>query len=130
MKELIVKSKKNKEVIDVTERIEELLPDFDGICTVFVLHTTAAVTTADLDPGTDEDMLRAYEEMLPDLDYKHPHDPSHVKDHINASLIDPCVSVPFRKGRLQLGVWQRVVLFEFNGPRERKAVLKFFKEEG
>lgn len=130
MKEIKINTKENQQVIDITTDIEEHLPEYDGLCNIFILHTTAAITTADLDPGTDIDMLEAYEKMLPDLDYRHPHDPSHVKDHIEATALGPSVLVPFKNRKLQLGTWQRVVLFEFNGPRERKIILSFLKDEG
>jgi secondary thiamine-phosphate synthase enzyme len=130
MREIIIKTKEKQQVVDITKKIEKELPNFEGVCNIFVLHTTAAITTADLDPGTDQDMLDAYEEMLPDLNYRHPHDPSHVKDHIEASTLGPNVLVPFENQKLQLGTWQKVVLFEFNGPRQRKIILSFLKDEG
>jgi secondary thiamine-phosphate synthase enzyme len=127
MKEITVNIKETQQVIDITNEIEKHLPEGEGVCNIFILHTTAAITTADLDPGTDKDMLEAYKKMLPDLDYRHPHDPSHVKDHIEATALGPNVLVPFKDKKLQLGTWQKVVLFEFNGPRERKLILNFLK---
>ena len=100
----------------------------DGLCSVFVTHTTAAITTADLDPGTDLDMLDAFTTMIPDLDYRHPHDPAHAPDHILATLVGPSVTVPVENGRLVLGTWQRVVLFEFDGPRNRQVVVSLTGE--
>jgi secondary thiamine-phosphate synthase enzyme len=130
MRKLTIKTKEKQQVVDITKRIEKELPNFEGVCNIFVLHTTAAITTADLDPGTDKDMLDAYEKMLPDLKYRHPHDPSHVKDHIEATALGSNVLVPFKNKKLQLGTWQKVVLFEFNGPRERTITLSFLKDEG
>jgi secondary thiamine-phosphate synthase enzyme len=124
-----IKTQEKQQVVDITKQIEKELPNFEGVCNIFVLHTTAAITTADLDPGTDQDMLDAYKEMLPDLNYRHPHDPSHVKDHIEATALGPNVLVPFKNRKLQLGTWQKVVLFEFNGPRERTITLTFLKDE-
>ena len=113
-------------VIDITERVQQAVQqeDFkDGICVVFVAHTTCALSTADLDPGTDKDMMDAFRGMIPKLDYRHPHDPSHVGDHISSSLIGPSTTVPVEKGRLILGTWQRIVMIEFNGPREREVIV-------
>lgn len=120
---LTVSSKQSKQVLDITELVSEKLEIAEGLCTVFVQHTTAAITTADLDPGTDLDMLDAFEAMVPKLKYRHPHDPEHTPDHILAALIGPSVSIPVVKGQLQLGTWQRVVLFEFDGPRERRVTV-------
>ena len=93
-----------------------------------MLHTTAALTTADLDPGTDLDMLDAFEAMIPKLRYRHPHNPAHVPDHILSSLIGTSVTQPVESGQLVLGTWQRIILVELDGPREREVVLTFLAE--
>src|SRR5579864_8518895 len=75
MHRLIIKTAKKREVLDITELVEDQLADsssVSGICHLFVLHATAALTTADLDPGTDLDMLDAFEAMVPKLRYRHP----------------------------------------------------------
>lgn len=87
---------------------------------VYVAHTTCAVTTADLDPGTDLDLLDAVWEMIPKLKYRHPHDPAHVPAHLASSIIGPSVTVPVVDGKLVLGTWQRIILVELDGPRERQ----------
>ena len=127
MQRFSVKTRKKREVIDITDRVEELLggKKLTGTCAVFVLHTTAALTTADLDPGTDLDMLDAFEAMVPKLRYRHPHNPAHVGDHILSALIGTSVSLPVENGRLLLGTWQREILLEFDGPRERELALSF-----
>ena len=122
MQRLTIKSHKKREVLDITDRVQKVLGTNSGLCHLLVLHTTAALTTADLDPGTDLDMLDAFEAMMPKLRYRHPHDPEHVPDHILSALIGTSVSLPFEKGRLLLGTWQRVVLIELDGPRERQVV--------
>ena len=68
-------------------------------------------------------MLDAFERMIPKLKYRHPHDPSHVGDHIMSSLIGSSVSIPFENVELILGTWQRVVLVELSGPRDREIVV-------
>jgi secondary thiamine-phosphate synthase enzyme len=120
---LRIRTTKDKQVLDITERLNEAVRGENfrqGLCHLFVLHSTAALTTADLDPGTDLDMLDAFTDMIPKRRYRHPHDPAHVGDHILSSLIGPSLIVPVEAGRLLLGTWQRVVLVEFDGPRERE----------
>src|SRR6476646_11649267 len=118
MRKLSFKTRKKREVVDVTDELNSALKrsfaDADGVCHLSVLHTTAALTTADLDPGTDLDMLDAFAAMVPKLEYRHPHNPAHVPDHILSSLI---------------GTWQRVVLIELDGPREREIVLTITPEQ-
>lgn len=124
MTDLIVKTTKKKQVVDITERVNEILHDKrEGLVHLFLTHTTAALTTADLDPGTDLDMLDAFEALIPKLDYRHPHDPSHVPDHILSSLIGTSLTLPVKNEELVLGTWQRVVLIEFDGPRERRIIV-------
>src|SRR6516164_8584799 len=118
MNRLTVKTQRKRQILDITNQVEKLLhresPAARGVCHLVVLHTTAALTTADLDPGTDLDMLDAFEEMMPKLRYRHPHDPSHVPDHILSALIGTCLSLPFENRKLVLGTWQRVVLIELD----------------
>lgn len=128
MQRITIKTRKKREVLDITDRLEHLLPKASGICHLLVLHTTAALTTADLDPGTDLDMLDAFEALIPKLRYRHPHDPQHVPDHILSALIGTSVALPFENGKLLLGTWQRAVLIELDGPRERSVVVTITTE--
>ena len=122
---LSVHTKKAREVVDITEEVNQTIQKAglrSGVCHLFLLHTTAALGTADLDPGTDLDMLDAFEAMMPKLRYRHPHDPDHVTEHILSSVLGAGVLAPVEKGKLILGTWQRIVLMEFSGPRERKII--------
>jgi secondary thiamine-phosphate synthase enzyme len=127
MQRLSIQTRSKREVLDITDTVEAILEknhaQGTGICNLFILHTTAALTTADLDPGTDLDMLDAFEAMIPKLRYRHPHNPAHVPDHILSSLIGPAVALPFEHGKILLGTWQRIVLIELDGPREREVVV-------
>lgn len=122
---LTISTRRKDEVVDLTDQVERFLGDAQaveresGVCVVFAAHTTCAVTTADLDPGTDEDLLRALRAVLPSLRYQHPHDPAHAPDHILSSLLGPSVAIPYARRRLLLGTWQRVILVELDGPRQR-----------
>ena len=126
MQRIILKTAKKREVLDITDVVEDQLGNSGnetGVCHLLVLHTTAALTTADLDPGTDLDLLDAFEAMVPKLRYRHPHNPGHVADHILSALIGTSVALPFQNGKLLLGTWQRVVLIELDGPREREVAV-------
>ena len=128
MEELIIHTKKEKEVLDITDEVRELIKEREmkeGVCSLFLTHTSAALTTADLDEGTDLDMLDAFEEVVPQLAYRHSHNPGHVKYHILSSIIGSSLSVPIEKGELVLGPWQKIVLIEFGGPRERTVAVTF-----
>jgi secondary thiamine-phosphate synthase enzyme len=129
MHKLSIKTHSKREIVDITDEVQSALKtDKSGVCHLTVLHTTAALTTADLDPGTDLDMLDAFEALIPKLRYRHPHDPEHVPDHILSALIGTSVTQPVEKGRLVLGTWQRIVLVELDGPRSRNVVVSFLAE--
>ena len=127
MHRLLVKTHKKREIIDITQKLEAILwknyADKTGVCQLNLLHTTAALTTADLDPGTDLDMLDAFDIMVPKLDYRHEHNPEHVPDHILSAMIGTSLGLAVESGLLLLGTWQRIVLIELDGPREREMVV-------
>jgi len=128
MEKFLVKTQKEKEVVDITDKVNSLLVDLkatNGICHLFITHTTCCLTTADLDPGTDKDILEAIEAMFPKRNYRHPHNPSHVGEHIMSSIIGPSLTIPVENSKLFLGTWQRVVLIELSGPREREIILEY-----
>jgi len=95
-----------EQVVDITAQVEVALREAEraeGVCVVFAAHTTCALTTADLDPGTDLDLLQALRSLLPKQSYRHPHNPAHAPDHLLSSLIGPSVALPFANRRLLLG---------------------------
>ena len=123
---MTVKTKKSQAVVDITRIVENHLRHStlkSGICHLFITHTTACLTTADLDPGTDLDTLDFLNAAVPQINFRHPHDPSHTPDHIWSSIIGPSISVPFQDKKLCLGMWQRIVLIELDGPRERNLIM-------
>lgn len=129
MKTLQIRTQSKDEIVDITETVAEYVRNVkseSGICTLFVAHTTCSITTADLDPGTDLDFLDALRNILPDLNYRHPHNPEHTPDHIISSVIGPSLVIPYSNRRLLLGIWQRIVLVELDGPRQRAVQITCF----
>jgi secondary thiamine-phosphate synthase enzyme len=128
---LSVSTKSKREIVDLTDLCQKQLANQQattGVCHLLVRHTTAALTIADLDPGTDLDLLDAFDALVPKLKYRHPHDPSHVGDHILSSLIGTSLCVPVKDGEPMLGTWQRIILVELDGPRTRELVMTFTPE--
>lgn len=119
---LTIQTSKKDEVIDITNDVQEILQkntEQKTLCHLFLLHTSAALTTADLDPGTDLDILNALRNIIPELNYRHAHDPKHVPDHILSTIIGTSLTVPITKNSLELGDWQQIILIELNGPKKR-----------
>ena len=118
-----VKTSKKDQIVDITDQLNEIIKKSNkksGVCILSAVHTTCGLTTADLDPGTDLDLLDTFRKMLPKISYRHPHDPSHTPDHILSSIIGTSLSLVFENQTLSLGTWQRVILVELNGPRTRQ----------
>lgn len=111
-----------KEVVDLTDRVHALITRAkmrNGLCSLFIAHTTAALTTGEIGEGTEQDLLDVVEQMIPSIRFRHAHDPSHAWSHMAASILGPSLSVPVTEGQLALGTWQSVLLVELDGPRER-----------
>ena len=127
---ITISTRRDKQVIDITDRVEKLIAESEvseGLCNVFVLHTTAALTTGESIEGTDEDLMETLEKMIPDVDFRHAHDPSHAPDHMISSILGPSLTVPFMSGKLLLGTWQRILFVECNGPRSRDCVITILR---
>lgn len=92
----------------------------EGLCHLFVTHTTAGVTTGEIGEGTEQDFLEIVEQMIPRIRFRHAHDPSHAWSHMAASIVGPSLTIPVSAGALVLGTWQSVMLVELDGPRERQ----------
>ena len=108
--------------IDITGQVRKIVASGNvqnGLCQIFVPHTTAGVTiNENADPDVVTDMLAALGKMVPDLHYRHSegNSPAHVK----SSLVGCSLTVPITEGRLCLGTWQGIYFCEFDGPRTRK----------
>jgi secondary thiamine-phosphate synthase enzyme len=127
MRTIEVRTQAREELVDITARVREELVSSgvkDGICHVYVPHTTAAVTiNENADPSVKEDILMTLRKIVPDsLPYRHSegNSPAHVK----ASLIGSSVKVIIEKGQLSLGTWQGIFFCEFDGPRNRRVFIK------
>jgi len=103
-----------------------------GVATVFVVGSTAGITTIEYEPGAVADLDRAFEQIAPrSADYRH-----HLRwgddngsSHVRAALLGPSLSVPFVDGELTLGTWQQIVLVEFDTrPRRRELVFQIMGE--
>lgn len=118
-----IQSSVRNEMMDITARVQNLVTDSGirtGLCHVFVPHTTAAVTiNENVDPDVKIDMIRTLSRLVPvDPDYRHMEGNSDA--HIKASIIGSSELIPIRDGRLELGRWQALYFWEFDGPRKRE----------
>ncbi len=133
---LRVSTQGNTHILDITNRIEESLAEGkirDGIVTVFVVGSTAAITTTEFEPGlAGTDFREALERVAPeDASYEHEKtwDDDNGHSHVRAGLVGPSITVPLIDGRLALGTWQQVVLMDFDTrARTREVIVQVIGE--
>ncbi len=123
MKTLTLKTSKVTDFLEVTPLIENLIEEEaveQGICYLYVPHTTAGLTiNENADPSVVRDIITSLNNLIPfDGDYHHMEGNSAA--HIKASLMGFSLSLLVQKGRLVLGTWQGIYFCEFDGPRTRK----------
>ena len=119
------------EIIDITQAMADVVARSGvdaGLVTAFVVGSTAAITTIELEPGLKMDFPDALERIAAkDGIYQHEADghDDNGHSHIRASLIGPCLSVPIVNGKMPLGRWQQIVLMELDTrPRQRPVVIQ------
>jgi len=121
-----VRSGARREMIDITRAVATAVEGAgDGLCHVFVPHTTAAVVINEhADPDVARDLTAAYEAMVPQIRFAHAEGNSDA--HLMATLLGSSVTVPVEAGRLRLGTWQGIFFVELDGPRSRKVWVTLF----
>ncbi len=126
-KEIRVRTRKDVEIVDITEEVEKAVEESgvrSGICTVFVPHATAAIILEEFEEGLVKDMENFVRKLFPKgKGYFHDLIDDNAHAHLASGLISQGKFYPVRNGRLERGTWQRTLLFELDGPRERRVVI-------
>ncbi len=129
--EIIINTQGNYDFVDITPQVEEAVRTSSvesGAAIIFVVGSTAALTTMEYEDGVVADLTQVLEKIAPtDYDWQH-----HLKwgdsngaAHIKAALIGPDLFIPIEKGKLSLGTWQQIVLIDFDEkPRQRRVIIK------
>ncbi len=127
-----VRTSKQTEFIDITRSVQEEVKKTgvnDGICIIFVPHTTAGVTiNENADPSVIHDILMELNKIVPFKDSYH-HMEGNSPAHIKTSLVGSSEIVLVESGRLVLGTWQGIYFCEFDGPRNRKVHVKVISND-
>jgi secondary thiamine-phosphate synthase enzyme len=128
LKEINIPTHSRTEFIIVDQKVQDALRECgiqEGLCHIWVPHTTAAVTiNENADPAVVRDILYETEKIIPFQD-KYQHMEGNSAAHIKSSLFGPSISLIVTGGRLLLGTWQSIYFCEFDGPRQRRMILKF-----
>ena len=128
MDEFKIKSKKRQEIVDITDKIKEIIKNSktkEGFCVIYTPHATAALTiNENYDPSVCQDFIDALNKMIPEGIWKHDKVDNNGDAHIKAAIIGPSVMIPIKNSELLLGRWQGIMFCEFDGPRERKIIIE------
>lgn len=128
-------TKGNGEILDITSNVAEAVRNselMEGVVTIFVPGATGGVTTIEFEPGLVEDINDMFERVAPQvLEYRHNlrWNDGNGHSHVRASLLGPSLTVPFSEGKLQMGIWQQIILIDFdNKARNREFICKVIGE--
>jgi secondary thiamine-phosphate synthase enzyme len=126
-RELTIETGRAAALVDLTSSCERFLAEIgaaNGLLTVFVPHATAGVVVVELGAGSDDDLLRALDDLLPRDDrWRHRHgSPGHGADHVLPLLASPSLTVPVVGGRMTLGTWQSIALLDPNRDNASRTV--------
>ena len=128
---LNVNTSKHTQMLDITDKVQQAIDDSgvkDGICTVFIPHTTAAVTiNENADPDVVRDFTMEINKIVPWEDGYY-HMEGNSAAHLKSSMIGFSEQVIIDNGKLVLGTWQGIYFCEFDGPRNRKVYVKIMGE--
>lgn len=125
-----VKSLYKEQMVDISAKVAELVPSgFNGVCTVFSRHTTAAITiNENADPDVVSDLLQDLRRLIPDNSDYYQHFEGNSSAHLKCSMFGASETLPVVDGRLALGTWQGIYFCEFDGPRNREVLVTFIGE--
>ena len=124
MQEFTVSTESRVDVVDVTDRVREALPDgHGGTATAFVKHTTAGVVLNEAEPRLVEDVEEFVASLAPQGEWRHDELDGNADAHLRSMLLGRSVTVPVQDGDPVLGTWQSVLFVECDGPRERTVVV-------
>ncbi|MCX8193833.1 MAG: secondary thiamine-phosphate synthase enzyme YjbQ [Candidatus Pacearchaeota archaeon] len=131
--EFKLKTNKREEIIDITEKIKEIVNKSkaeEGVCLIYVPHATAALTiNENYDPKVCEDFLEALRKIAPRGKWTHDKEDGNGDAHIKSAIIGPGVTIPIKNSSLLLGRWQGIMFCEFDGPRDRKIIIQIIESK-
>jgi len=129
--EFQIQSDSQTQFINITSKIREIVSKSgvkQGICHIFVPHTTAGITVNEnADPDVVSDMLMELNKIIP-FDDRYRHMEGNSAAHIKSSLMGCSTNVIIHNGTLLLGTWQGIYFTEFDGPRHRKVYVKIMED--
>ncbi len=124
---ITIRTRTRNELLDITHEVQKIVQKSgvkEGICVVYVPHTTAGVTVNEnADPSVASDIRNTLSKLVP-AGAGYSHLEGNADSHIKSTIVGPSITLIVSEGRLVLGTWQGVFFCEFDGPRTRKVIVK------
>lgn len=130
LKQIEVSTSSRVEIVDITSEVEKTVKESkvkEGVCILFVPHTTAAVTiNENYDPSVVKDILKELNKIVPFED-NYSHTEGNSAAHIKSAIVGTSRELIISGGKILLGTWQGIFFCEFDGPRRRKIIIKIIE---
>jgi secondary thiamine-phosphate synthase enzyme len=131
IKQIRVKTNARTELLDITQGVQRVVAESgirSGVCYIYVPHTTSGITiNENTDPNVGRDILMELNKVIP-FDDHYGHTEGNSAAHIKSTIVGVSKAVMVEDGRLALGTWQAIFFCEFDGPRERRVMVKVLHE--
>lgn len=125
-KRFSISTNKDIELIDITSKVEDVVAGSDvedGLCLVFVPHSTAAVVITENESGLINDWENFLSRLTPDIKYQHDRIDNNAESHLLSGLLSQMKVLPIKNNQLERGTWQQIFLAELDGPRSTRNVV-------
>ena len=126
-----IQTSQRQELIDITAKVEEVVGKSktkNGLCLVFVAHSTAAVILTENETGLKNDWLKIMKKLVAGESFEHDRIDNNADAHLLSGLLGQGKILPVEDGRLVRGTWQQIFLVELDGPKTRKITIKIIPE--
>lgn len=130
IKEISISTSKRYELIDITREVGEIVKQSktkEGLCLIFVPHSTAAIILTENESGLKNDWLKILKKLVERETFEHDRIDNNADSHLLSGLLGQGKTLPVKNGSLVRGTWQNIFLVELDGPRSRKVVIKTSK---
>ncbi len=131
LQEISLSTSKKEEIIDITSKVQGIVKKTgikDGICVVYTTHATAAIIiNENWDQNILLDTIDALDKLIPQGKWRHDKVDNNGAAHIKSAIIGPSETIIIKNNELLLGRWQSLMLADFDGPRNRKVLVKVIK---
>ncbi|MFH1749999.1 MAG: secondary thiamine-phosphate synthase enzyme YjbQ [bacterium] len=126
MQEITISSRRPIELIDITERVKQIIYNTDitsGLCSLYIPHATAGIIINENEPGLIKDFERELKNLFIDKDFEHNRIDNNARSHILSGFIGVNQTIPFQNKKLRLGTWQQIFFVELDGPRSQREII-------